>query len=167
MSEVLLELFGHKTWATLELLELCARQPDDVLDATTPGTYGTIRETLHHLVRAEESYFARVTGQRFFKPLERDKHVRLDELTARIKRLGPEWEALAGDPSAAARVVTTDDGWRLKASLIMAQAVHHADDHRTHVLSILGARGVDVPELDLWWYAESNGKVEHVEVAKQ
>jgi len=41
--------------------------------------------------------------------------------------------------------------------VIMGQAIHHADDHRTHVLSILGARGLEVPELDLWGYAESTG----------
>jgi hypothetical protein len=36
----------------------------------------------------------------------------------------------------------------------MAQAIHHADDHRSHILSILGARGLEVPELDVWAYAE-------------
>jgi hypothetical protein len=39
----------------------------------------------------------------------------------------------------------------------MAQAIHHADDHRSQVLSILGARGLDVPDLDVWKYAESAG----------
>ena len=163
----LVELFGHKTWATAGLLEFCAKLGDDVLDATTPGTYGSIRDTFHHLVRAEEGYFARITGQRFFKPLERDQHVRLDELAARIKRLGPEWEALANDSAIADRVVTTDDGWRLKAAIIMAQAVHHADDHRTHILSVLSARGVEGPDLDVWAYAGANGKAEHVEATKQ
>jgi hypothetical protein len=39
----------------------------------------------------------------------------------------------------------------------MAQAIHHADDHRSHILSILGARGLEVPELDVWAYAWSAG----------
>jgi cyclophilin family peptidyl-prolyl cis-trans isomerase len=41
----------------------------------------------------------------------------------------------------------------------MTQAIHHADDHRTHILSILGARVLEVPELDLWAYAESVGQM--------
>jgi len=166
MTQPVLELYGHNTWATLQLLELCAGLDDDTLDAAVPGTYGTIRDTFRHLVRSEESYFARVTGQRFFKPLE-DRPARLDELAARIRRLGPEWETAAADPEVAEKVVTTDDGWRLKASVIMAQAIHHADDHRTHILTILGARGVEVPDLDLWAYADANAKVEHVEVTRQ
>jgi len=165
MHGALLELFRHKTWATLALLDFCAKQADDVIDATAPGTYGTIRDTFLHLVRAEEGYFARLTGQRFFKPLE-DRPARLDELAARIKRLGPEWEVLAQDAGAGERVVTTDDGWRQKGSIIMAQAVHHADDHRTHVLSVLSARGIEGPDLDLWSYADANGLVEHVEPTK-
>ena len=35
----------------------------------------------------------------------------------------------------------------------MAQSIHHADDHRTQVLSILGAVGVDLPEVDVWEHA--------------
>jgi uncharacterized damage-inducible protein DinB len=50
----LLEMFRYKTWATLRLIESCQGLADEHLDATTPGTYGTIRETLHHLVDAEE-----------------------------------------------------------------------------------------------------------------
>ena len=73
---------------------------------------------------------------------------------------------LAQDAGAGERVVTTDDGWRQKGSIIMAQAVHHADDHRTHVLSVLSARGIEAPDLDLWSYADANGLVEHVEPTK-
>jgi hypothetical protein len=50
MNEALVELFRHKTWATLLLIEACQGLDEEMLDATTPGTYGTIRDTLHHLV---------------------------------------------------------------------------------------------------------------------
>ena len=165
MNGALLELFRHKTWATLRLIEFCEGLGDDVLGATTPGTYGSIRDTLMHLVRAEEGYFARVTGRRIFDRLG-DDPVSLDELARRIRALGPEWEKLAEDSPAQARMVTKDDGWRLAAGLIMAQAVHHADDHRTHVLSVISAQGVEGPDLDVWSYADATGRVEHVPVAK-
>ena len=158
----LLELFRHKTWATLALIEFCKDVGDQVLDASTPGTYGSIRDTLTHLVRAEEGYFRRVTDRRLAGPLP-DGPAPLDELATRIRRLGPEWEAVARDAEAAGRDVTTDDGWRLQAALVIAQAVHHADDHRTHVMSVLGAHGIEGPDLDLWSYADATGRVEHVE----
>lgn len=158
MNEVVLALYRHKTWATLRLIEYCQGLGDEHLDATIPGTYGTIRNTLRHLVEAEESYFAVLTREPFH-PLS-DGPVPLDELAERIRRLGPRWEVLAEDTDLPRREVTTADGWRMPGAVPMAQAIHHADDHRTHVLSILGARGLEVPEpsgLDVWDYADSAG----------
>jgi uncharacterized damage-inducible protein DinB len=162
MSEALLDLFRHKTWATLRLLEFCQGLSDADLEATTPGTYGSISDTLRHLVRAEEGYFARLTGQRFFEDLPSSGAVPLPELVKRITRLGPEWEKLAADGGVQGREVTTDDGWRQRGAVIMAQAVHHADDHRTHVLSVISARGMEGPDIDVWSYADATGLVEHV-----
>jgi hypothetical protein len=41
--------------------------------------------------------------------------------------------------------------------VVFAQAIHHAADHRSHIMSILGARGLELPgpnDLDAWGYAE-------------
>jgi uncharacterized damage-inducible protein DinB len=164
MSQALLGLFGHKTWATLALINFCQKLDDADLDATTPGTYGSIRHTLTHLVRTEESYFARLTGRRLRPPLPEKRPAPLPELAERIRNLGPEWEKLAADQTIQTRDFTTDDGWKLAGGLIMAQAVHHADDHRTHVMSVISAIGVEGPDLDVWSYAEATGNVEHVQV---
>jgi uncharacterized damage-inducible protein DinB len=173
MNEVLLELYRHKTWATLRLIELCQGLADEHLDATIPGTYGTIRETLRHLVDAEEDYYSILTREPFSTKEEAEAFLRpepplpdgpvpLDVLAERIRRLGPRWEALSQDADLPGRLVTSTDGWRFPGVTPMAQAIHHADDHRSHVLSILGARGLEVPELDLWAYVDSTGRAQEV-----
>jgi uncharacterized damage-inducible protein DinB len=169
MNATLLELYRHKTWATLRLIELCQGLDDVHLDATVPGTYGTIRETLRHVVAAEEGYFSTLARAGLADPLpgERlpDGPASLGQLAERIRRLGPRWEALAQDDDAATREVTSSDGWRMPGALPMAQAIHHADDHRAHILSILGARGLEfpeVPDLSLWGYAESTGLMQEL-----
>ena len=173
MDGTLLELFRHKTWATLRLIEYCQDLADEHLDATTPGTFGTIRETLRHLVAAEEGYFSTLTRTPFRTKAEGaafvipdrlpEGPVSLDELARRIRRLGPQWEVLAQDADLPLREVTTRDGWLLPGTVPMAQVIHHADDHRSHVLSILGARGLEVPELDLWGYADAAGLARDLE----
>jgi uncharacterized damage-inducible protein DinB len=162
MNRTLLELYRHKTWATLKLIEFCQGLDAPALDATVPGTYGSIRETLRHLVRAEEGYYNRVAGRPMSDRVAAEGPVNLSDLRARIERLGPEWEKLSADAGAQAREITTDDGWRMAGAIIMAQAVHHADDHRTHVLTILGANGIEAPDLDVWSYADATGKAEKV-----
>jgi uncharacterized damage-inducible protein DinB len=127
MNDVLLELYRHKTWATLRLIEHCQGLDDAHLDVTIPGTYGTIRDTLRHLVGAEERYFREVTGDRLTEPFP-EGPVPLAELAERIRRLGPRWETLAQDADAPRRPVTTPDGWRTTGVVPMAQAIHHADD---------------------------------------
>lgn len=156
MNGTLLELYRHKTWATLRLIEHCQGLADEHLDATIPGTFGTIRDTLRHLVAAEEGYFWGLAGERLSEPLP-DGPVPLGELADRIRRLGPRWELLAQDSEVPGRELTLPDGWRTIGAVPMAQAIHHADDHRSHVLSILGARGLEVPDLDVWSYGESAG----------
>jgi uncharacterized damage-inducible protein DinB len=165
MNGALLQLYRHKTWATLRLIEHCQSLEDEHLDATIPGTYGTIRETLRHLVDSEEGYYSILTRERFHTRQEAEAFVSPDplpegpvplaELAERIRRLEPRWERLAPDEELPGREVTSRDGWRFPGWVPMAQAIHHADDHRSHILSILGARGLEVPELDLWGYAES------------
>jgi uncharacterized damage-inducible protein DinB len=168
VSAALLELFRHKTWATLRLIEICQGLADEHLDATIPGTFGTIRGTLRHLVGAEEGYFSILTRKRLSDPLPdgvvkledlADGPIPLDELAERIRRLGPRWEVLAQDADLPNREVTSSDGWRFPGAVAMAQAIHHADDHRSHILSILGARGIELPDLAVWGYAEAMGQM--------
>jgi uncharacterized damage-inducible protein DinB len=173
MNGALLEMFRHKTWATLRLLDYCQGLADEHLDAAIPGTYGTIRDTVRHLVDAEEGYFSILTRERFptkeaaaafaFPDPLPDGPVPLDELAQRIRRLGPRWEALVADTDLPDRDVTTTDGFRVPGAVPMAQAIHHADDHRTQILSILGARGLPVPDLGVWDYAESRGLMQELE----
>jgi uncharacterized damage-inducible protein DinB len=174
MTNALLELYRHKTWATLRLIEYCQDLADEELDATFPGTFGTIRETLRHLVAAEEGYFSILTRKRLSEPLPDgltkledlpDGPIPLGELADRIRRLAPRWELLAQDTDLPGREVTSSDGWRFPGWVAMAQAIHHADDHRSHVLSILGARGLEIPRpngLDVWGYAEDTALMQPV-----
>ncbi len=161
MNGTLLELYLHKTWATIRLIEHCQGLDDEQLDATIPGTYGTIRDTLRHLVDADEGYFWTLTHERLSEHLPYGP-VPLDELAARFNRLAPRWEILATNADLPDRDLTTTDGWRVPGAVPLAQAIHHAADHRSHVLSILGALGLEVPELDIWDYAYSAGHMQQV-----
>jgi uncharacterized damage-inducible protein DinB len=63
------ECHQHNLWANLRLLGACAKLTDEQLDASAPGTYGRIRDTLVHLFRAEERFVARRTDQPPVSPL--------------------------------------------------------------------------------------------------
>ena len=57
-TDTLTTLYRHNRWANLRLLERCAGLSDEQLDATLLGTFGSIRDTLQHIVIAERSYLS-------------------------------------------------------------------------------------------------------------
>jgi len=157
----LIALLRHKTWATLRLLEICRDLPAELLDATTPGTFGSIRETLRHIVNSEAGYMRQLLGGGrtpwSFSEGEPDGPDSMDAMATAIRDGLATWERIADDPATPNSILTSNDGWSFPGWLSLGQAIHHADIHRAHVLTILGSTGRDVPELDLWEYAEDQG----------
>ena len=54
MSKSLIEdAFAHHVWATLRLIDACLALSDAQLATAVPGTYGSILQTMRHLVGAD------------------------------------------------------------------------------------------------------------------
>ena len=65
MSRSLLrDPFAHHVWATLRLLDTCIGLSPEQLGTVVPGTYGSILETMRHLVGGDSSYLFALTGGR-------------------------------------------------------------------------------------------------------
>lgn len=156
---VLLELVRHKTWATLKVIELCQTLSPERLEAVPPGSHASPLALLRHLVLNDINYFRVVAGEAQ-PPASPDAD--LAELAERFAELAPKWETLALSQEAADREITTPLGITLGVAPI-AQSIHHADVHRAHVLSALGAQGIKVPELDVWDYGTIQGFVRPAE----
>ena len=48
--------FGFNQWANVEMIDACDQLDADVLEKELPGTQGSIRSTLWHLVELEHRY---------------------------------------------------------------------------------------------------------------
>jgi uncharacterized damage-inducible protein DinB len=152
MTSVLLELVGHKTWATRKLIALCKTLDPSMVDTTAPGTYGTIRQTLVHLVNADRNYYRRLCSEQPWERMD-EQTTDLEMVAERFDAVVAGWQALAQDASVADRDLRYPKGEVVKGAVVFAQSIHHGDVHRAHVLSILGSHSLQVPELDLWEYA--------------
>jgi uncharacterized damage-inducible protein DinB len=156
----LLTAVRHNCWANVELIDFCAKLSTEQLAWTTPGTYGSIHQTLQHIVGAEHGYLYGLTDELPpGGPLTADRIVPLGELRERAQSNAERIEAaLAGerDPD---RMVKRPSGAVAAARVIASQFIHHGSDHRAHIGSILGAHGVEPPNLDVWQYGRSTGAV--------
>jgi uncharacterized damage-inducible protein DinB len=104
VTSVLLELVRHKTWATRKFIELCQSLDTALVDATSPGTYGTIRQTLVHLVNADRNYFRRISGEEPWDKMG-EQTTDLQTVAAQYLEIATHWESLAEDASVADRVL--------------------------------------------------------------
>jgi uncharacterized damage-inducible protein DinB len=162
MSRPLLaDAFGHHVWATLQLIDTCLALEPAQLETSVPGTYGSILDTMRHLVGADASYLFVLSGGRAAE-IEEDQ-MDLRELRAVMATNGPAWASLvAGDLDADAIVVRhRDDGSESHAPLgiRLAQALHHGTDHRSQVCTALTTLGVEPPAIDTWDYADQDGRL--------
>jgi uncharacterized damage-inducible protein DinB len=156
----LLAALRHNCWANLQLLGFCAKLTDEQRAWTIPGTYGSIHQTLQHTIGAEHGYLFALTGGELPPggPLTPDRLAPIDELNTRARSNAERIErALDGlDPD---RVITRRDRGTATARVIASQFIHHGSDHRAHVGSILGAHGVEPPDIDVWAYGRAIGEV--------
>jgi uncharacterized damage-inducible protein DinB len=57
-----MEFILYNNWANQRLLQACGSLSEEQLGTKIPGAYGTIRETLGHMIRAEGYYLELLTG---------------------------------------------------------------------------------------------------------
>jgi uncharacterized damage-inducible protein DinB len=148
-------MLRHNTWATGALIEFCRTLDAATLDGKAAGTYGSLNGTLQHLVGAEQWYAQLVTGEIFGRPIRRsDAPHSLDELATIATATGARLLAVAAsdDP---ARVVVTNEPRRSTVGVVLAQVVHHGNEHRTQATTILGANGIEPPPLSAWAYGRA------------
>ena len=152
MTDPLRDLFRYHTWATLTLLDYCASLPPERLDETAPGTMGTIRETFGHLIAADAGYQARMRDDATLRIPDAASRP-LAELRTLFVERSRGWESVLDeleryDPAIAAH----DDFPEIPhaRNLLLTQALHHGNDHRTHICTVLGAHGLEPPWTDAW-----------------
>ncbi|HEX3722849.1 MAG TPA: DinB family protein [Nitrolancea sp.] len=166
MNESLREIFRYHTWATLRLLDHCTALPPEQLDETIPGTMGTIHDTFVHIISSDAGYQARLRGDASLR-IRDAKSLPLSELRGYFVERSKGWEDALDhlddfDPTLEPEDDHPDAVPHVR-DLLLAQAIHHGNDHRTHICSILGANEHEVPETDVWtyWFVTRNVRLVH------
>lgn len=162
---ILADAFGHHAWATERVIDACLGLTPEQLAAPVPGTYGSIIDTVRHLVGGDASYLAVLTDGRIAEIDE--TAMDLPALRAAIAACGEGWSWLVEQPLDAERDVVRvrDDGSEGHAplSIRVAQALHHGTDHRSQVCTALTLLGIEPPAIDVWDFAHKDGRLRETE----
>lgn len=160
-GQLLQDAFGHHVWATLRVIDACAGLDPEQLEASAPGTYGSILETLRHTVGGDSSYLFVLTDGAV--PEIDEASMGLPELRAEMARNGLRWRAfLERDLDPDVMVIRhRPDGTEGGAPLAVrvAQAIHYGTDHRSQICTVLTNLRIEPPSIDVWDYADSQGRL--------
>ena len=160
------DAFAHHLWATERLIDACADLTDEHLATQAPGIYGSIIQTLRHLVETDRWYLRFFPSADFSLPtIPEDNEMTIPELREEMERNGPAWTSvLAAYPDSDADAPEADDEWEFHAPVgfRLAQVIHHGTDHRSQVCTALTTLGIEPPEIDLWAFGEATGRTQAV-----
>lgn len=160
-TTVLHDAFGHHVWATIQVIDACLALPPEELDTTVPGTYGSIIETLRHLVGADAAYLWVLSDGR--RSEIEEAGMSLADLRTAMEESGPQWTAVVDRDLDPEEIVVRhrDDGTDSHAprSIRLAQVLHHGTDHRSQVCTALTSLGVEPPAIDVWDFAFKDDRI--------
>jgi len=167
-SPILADAFRHHIWASIRVLDACATLDDTQLATTVPGTYGSILETLRHLVEGDVFYLDVLRGgePEGFDP----EGSGIATLRAVMEAHDAVWQDLvAGDPHSETVVVEYEaSGYETHAPLgiRLAQALYHGTDHRSQVCTALTSLGIEPPAIEPWDLARGDGRMFTIESSR-
>jgi len=162
---VLHELLRHNRWATARVFKVCAGADPGLLTESAGGTIGTALQTLAHMVSVEEGFSAMMglalqhhgVGSDFrflVTPAGLEDGYSGHDLGWYAERAAALDTFLLDDVVGAGEEHLEDEirvpwlDFPMTTGKGMTQVLVHNAHHRSQVFSVLGERGVKVPDLD-------------------
>ena len=154
-------LFRHMAWANAQLFALLASLPEPTFAVCEPGNDWSVGMITAHLAEAATSYASRLDSLPYADlPFDRvSTHAELAIATAACAGADARIHVAAHTP---AGVVTRQDNPTLTRAraTVLAQAIHHATEHRAQIAGALVAHGItalSLDDLDVWAFGDAEG----------
>ncbi len=160
MNQALAEVFRYNRWANLQLFEACRSLSDEHLDTRVPGTSGTVRELLLHVVGGQQTFVLRTMGRQDGSGLSRSSPwPGFDALLELAGRSSEQLVEIAAGLFEDSEVSLPYMGkvFRFPKGFFLAHAAEHGVEHRTEIKLALAQLGVETPDLDGWLYSTAAG----------
>ena len=153
-------LYAYNAWANARVFAVCRELDRDQLEARAPGTVGTLEATLKHTVSVEDAYAHMLQNRTPIAGGEREAYFAHDIpwFAKRAEGLGRTYQDILARAEASyfdAPLAVPWFDFALTKHDGLLQVLSHSAQHRAQVFSVLGERGLEVPDLDYVLYVES------------
>ncbi len=159
MRTGLSEFFHYNLWANLTLIDFLSDLTDEQLDVTIDGVYGTLRETLVHMLASEEGYAKHCGYTAEERPTPWLKGMAdfpgFDNLKQRSTYSGHALIYGAENADIRKGLMLDDGTYPAQVIIVLLQAMNHTIDHRSQISTMLTQQGIQPPSLDAWSYNDA------------
>ena len=151
-ENILIRLIEHNNRANLQMIDVCEALTDEQLDhPPETAVYGTIRETLQHILLSQEDYVSMMVT--FDHPPEREgltwsqlRELSIQSGKALIELINNSPNKPLPSP------IQVSDGYQVEPWVFVLQIINHATEHREQIKSMMSALGIEPPRIDGWVY---------------
>jgi uncharacterized damage-inducible protein DinB len=160
MNRGLAEMFRYNTWANRELFEACRSLTEEQLDKQIQGISGSVRELLMHIAGGQQTFILRTKGRQREGELGRQSDwPGIERVIHIVASTSEELIAIADQLKEDEEVGLSYQGktYRYPKRFLLVHAMEHSAEHRTEVKIALSQLGNETPDLDGWYYAQSEG----------
>ena len=160
---VLDRLLRHMAWANQATFKILEGLPTEHLELHAPKEpEWSVREIACHLARSADFYCWRIGAETAQWPFSEDAAgTPIPAMAEALREYDVVLRGEAHKPDAPVTYVRDDGASVVRArSTILAQAVHHATEHRAQMSGILAAHGIraiNLDEFDVWAHADAEG----------
>ena len=162
MNDGLIDAFRHNAWATRTLLSFCRDLKQEQLNARAAGVYGTLLETLRHILGGEAYYRFLFMGGFPDWDWREDELPTVGQMVGWAADMAAFWEDLLASPlDAEVMLIRKHENGSLREArigVVIAQTLHHGNVHREQACSILTSLGLQPPDLQAWSYGTAAGR---------
>ena len=162
-----LEFILYNNWANGQVMRACQNLSEEQLAAAAPGAYGTIRDTLEHIIRSQAHYVRLVKGAFPQPPFEWGSRPDFAAMTAYAAQVDQALVDIAQHVRPTDTVNEEYEGklFHYNALAVFIQIINHGVEHRTNITTLLNqglhtTQGLQTtqgqqtppPEVDGWAY---------------
>lgn len=144
------------------LVDFLSGLTEEQLKFSVPGAYGNSIDTVRHLICGDADYVRIIPDAPRIPQCELDGPFEgWDGLRRVADAAGTALITYAGSLTDDMLFIDVDDGeeFTLTRSILLAQIIHHATEHRSQIRTTLSAHRLDPPEISVWaWRKTEEGQ---------
>jgi uncharacterized damage-inducible protein DinB len=153
-------MLKHMAWANQKVYAAVAELPDEALDAYLVNPEWPARVIVQHIVDGADWYNVCLNGERFMRVSTPATSADVQALAAQLALLDAKILEAAKQPEGRVHYEHGEDKVTNLRTTLIAQAAHHATEHRAQLMDALEFRGyapIKLDSIDLWWFEGEQG----------